>query len=88
MTEKELRRLSRAELLEMLLAQTEENERLRERLEQAEQALESRRIDIERAGSLAEASLELNQVFSAADQAARQYLENVQRLAREGRIRA
>lgn len=88
MTEKELRRLSRAELLEMLLAQTEENERLRERLEQAEQALESRRIDIEQAGSLAEASLKLNQVFSAADQAARQYLENVQRLAREGRIRA
>lgn len=29
MTDKELKRLSRAELLEMLLAQTEENERLK-----------------------------------------------------------
>lgn len=87
MTDKELRRLSRAELLEMLLAQTEENERLRERLEDAEKALEDRRIDIAKAGSLAEASLKLNDVFLAADQAARQYVENVRRLAQEGRIR-
>lgn len=88
MTEKELRRLSRAELLEMLLAQTEENENLRQRLAQAEEALENRRIDIDRAGSLAEASLRLNQVFSAADHAAQQYLENVKRLAQEGRLQA
>lgn len=88
MTDKELRRLSRAELLEMLLAQTEENERLRERLERADRALEDRRIDLARAGSLAEASLKLNNVFAAADQAAKQYVENVQRLAREGRLRA
>ena len=87
MTDKELRRLSRAELLEMLLAQTEENERLRERLEDAEKALEDRRIDIAKAGSLAEASLKLNDVFLAADQAARQYVETVRRLAQEGRIR-
>lgn len=88
MTDKELRRLSRAELLEMLLAQTEENERLRERLDEAEAALNDRRIEIERAGSLAEASLRLNKVFTAADEAARQYLENVQRMAREGRTGA
>lgn len=88
MTDKELRRLSRAELLEMLLAQTEENERLRERLDEAEAALNDRRIEIERAGSLAEASLRLNKVFTAADEAARQYLENVQRMAREGQTGA
>lgn len=88
MTDKELRRLSRAELLEMLLAQTEENERLRERLDEAEAALNDHRIEIERAGSLAEASLRLNKVFTAADEAARQYLENVQRMAREGRTGA
>lgn len=88
MTDKELRRLSRAELLEMLLAQTEENERLRERLDEAEAALNDRRIEIERAGSLAEASLRLNKVFTAADEAARQYLENVQCMAREGQTGA
>lgn len=88
MTDRELRRLSRAELLEMLLAQTEENDELRRRLEKAEKALEDRRIVVSRAGSLAEASLQLNQVFEAADRAARQYVENVQRLAREGRLSA
>lgn len=88
MTDKELRRLSRAELLEMLLAQTEENERLRKRLVEVERSLDDRRIEATRAGSLAEASLRLNGVFQAADQAANQYLENVRRLAREGRITA
>lgn len=88
MTDKELRRLSRAELLEMLLAQTEENERLRKRLVEVERSLDDRRIEASRAGSLAEASLRLNGVFQAADQAANQYLENVRRLAREGRITA
>ena len=88
MTDRELRRLSRAELLEMLLAQVEENERLKARLEEAERALEDRRLAVSRAGSLAEASLQLNEVFAAADRAARQYVENVQRLAREGRLTA
>lgn len=88
MTDRELRRLSRAELLEMLLAQVEENERLKARLEEAERALEDRRLAVSRAGSLAEASLQLNDVFAAADRAARQYVENVQRLAREGRFTA
>lgn len=88
MTDKELRRLSRAELLEMLLAQVEENEKLKARLDDAERALEDRRIAVARAGSLAEASLQLNQVFAAADHAARQYVENVQRMAREGRLTA
>lgn len=87
MTDKELRRLSRAELLEMLLAQTEENERLQAELDDAKRALEDRRIEASRAGSLAEASLKLNGVFEAADKAARQYVENVQRLAAEGRLR-
>ena len=37
MTDKELKRLSRLELLELLLTETRENERLREELEKAKQ---------------------------------------------------
>lgn len=85
MTDKELRRLSRSELLEMLIEQMEENERLRNRLEEAEADLRNRKIIIKRAGSLAEAALELNHVFQAADEAARQYLENVRLMAEEGK---
>lgn len=72
----------------MLLAQAEENEELRRRLDEAERALADRAIEVQSAGSLAEASLRLNKVFVAADQAAQQYLENVRRLAQEGRLTA
>lgn len=83
MTDKELRRLSRAELLEMLLEQMEINEDLNRQLEEAEAALEERRIAIEQAGTLAEAALTLNGVFEAADRAARQYLDNIRCMAQE-----
>ena len=84
MTEKELKRLSRAELLELLLAQTEENEKLKKRLQAAEAALSDRKIIMEKAGTMAEAALKLNGVFEAADRAARQYLENIiRRVSRE-----
>lgn len=81
MTDKELRRLKRSELLEMLIAQTEENHQLKIRLEQAEAQLRDRKIAVEKAGSLAEAALQLNHVFEAADRAAQQYLENVRCLS-------
>lgn len=88
MTDKELKRLSRRELLEMLLAQMEENEKLKQRLQEAQAALADRRIYIDEAGTLAEAALKLNGVFEAADQAARQYLENIHCIARESRDEA
>lgn len=77
MTEKELRRLSRMDLLEMLLEQSKEVERLRAELETVKKQLEDRRIMEQEAGSIAEAALRLNKVFEAAQQAADQYLENI-----------
>lgn len=85
MTEKELRRLSRRELLEMLITRTIENERLTEELQQARKELSDREFIQERAGSMAEAALQLNGVFEAADRAAREYLENIRRMAEESR---
>lgn len=85
MTEKELKHLSRAELLELLLAQTEENEKLKQELEEARAALADRRILLENCGSMAEAALKLNGVFDAVDRAVRQYLENVRRMSEESR---
>lgn len=81
MTDKELRRLRRRELLELLIVQTDENEKLRRELSRTQAELNNRRIAIEYAGSLAEAALQLNGVFEAADRAAKQYLENVRRVA-------
>lgn len=80
MTDKELRKLSRAELLEMLLIQTKEVERLKKELEEANLKLENRRILLEKSGSIAEAALALNDVFESAQRAADQYLENIRSL--------
>jgi len=77
MTEKELKKLNRAELLELLLIQTKENEKLRERLKKREEKLADRRIKIEQAGNLAEAVLAVNKVMEAAQEAAQQYLDNI-----------
>ena len=83
MTDRELRKLSRAELLELLLEESRENERLRAQLQEMNEKLADRAIRRERAGSIAEAALQLNGVFQAAEEAAAQYLENVRRLAEE-----
>ena len=80
MTDKELRRLSRADLLEMLIAQSEELREVKERLAAAETALASRIIEINNAGSIAEASLQLNGVFEAAQAACAQYTESIRSL--------
>lgn len=73
--------MSRSELLEMLIAQVEENESLRSRLKEVEAELQSRHIKLEKAGTIAEASLLLNGVLEAAEQAAAQYLENIENLS-------
>lgn len=83
MTDKELRKLSRSDLLELLISQTEENQVLKSRVEQMQNQLLDRRIAVDKAGSIAEASLQLNGVFQAAEKAAQQYLENIQRMSEE-----
>ena len=87
MTDKELKRLSRTELLELLLEQTRERERLEQRLEEAERQLADRQIRLEKAGDIAHAALEINGVMEAAQAAARQYLHNVEKLEKETRQR-
>lgn len=84
-SDKELQRLKRGELLEILLDQSRENEALKIELEEKNKIidelsskLENRRIDLKNAGSIAEASFKLNGVFEAAEKAAEQYLENLQ----------
>lgn len=74
MTEKELKKLSRAELLEMLIAQGKKLKRTEDELEKAKEELKKREIAISSSGSVAEAALKLNDIFENADKAAQQYL--------------
>lgn len=77
MTEKELKRLRRADLLELLIEQTQENLRLRQELEEARAKLADRAIRIEKSGTLAEAAAQLSGVFEAAQDACARYIENI-----------
>ncbi len=77
MTDKKLRRLRRAALIELLIEQMEKNERLEALLDEANEQLNNREITIENAGSIAEASLALNHMFASAEAAAVQYLDNI-----------
>ena len=81
MTDQELRKLKRTELLELLLTQEKENEELRRQLQEARDRLEERKLSLDEAGSIAEAAMRLNGVFETAQAAADQYLENVRSLS-------
>ena len=70
MTDQELKKLHRSDLLELLIAQEKENEQLRGQVKRLEAQLADRKLDLEKAGSIAEASLQLNGVFQAAQDAA------------------
>ena len=74
MTEKELKKLNRYQLLELLIIQTERADKLQKALEEAEQRLNNQEIEISTLGSIAEASLHLKGVFGAAQDAADMYI--------------
>ena len=81
MTEKELLKLKRSEMLEIMLAQSREIDELRKELEETKAQLEDKKIKVRKAGSLAEASLQLTNIFVEAQKAADLYVENIKRRA-------
>ena len=85
MTDKELKRLKRVDLLELLVAQTRENDRLKRELEEALGRLEERDLVLEEAGSIAEAAMRVNRVYQVAQAAVDQYIVSIQRLGAQRR---
>lgn len=77
MTEKQLRKLSRSDLLQLLVEVASENKKLKEDLAEANKELSSKRLAINNSESLAEAALRLSGVYRAADEAVKIYIENI-----------
>ncbi len=77
MTDKELRKLRREDLLQILIAQQRQIDELKDSLEQAQSKLDKRNIAIEQSGSIAEAVLRLNDVFGTAQASADQYVSEI-----------
>lgn len=80
MAELNLKKLTRRQLLELLLKQTQRADELQAQLDAANEKLNDRALMEEEAGSIAAASLKLNGVFEAAEAAAAQYLDNIEKL--------
>lgn len=83
MTEKDLKKLNRYQLLELLIVQTDRAEKLQTKLDAAETQLANRDLQISSLGSMAEASLQLKGVFQAAQDAADMYIDAAKKRAEE-----
>ncbi len=66
MTEKDLKKLKRYQLLELLVMQTARADTLQNQLDEAEQKLASREINMNDVGSIAEASMQVGELMKAA----------------------
>ena len=84
MTQKEMRNLRRSDMMKIMLEQQKKIDSLTRELAEANAKLSDRRIAINRAGSIAEASLALGNIFEEAQQAADRYLANVREQAERG----
>ena len=83
MTEKDLKKLNRYQLLELLVAQTERADQLQTRLEETQQALADKELKLSSLGSIAEATLHLTGVFQSAQEAADLYINSAKRFAKD-----
>lgn len=77
--ELDLTKLKKKELLEIMLAQGKEIDKLNARVIDLESQLAKREFEFSEIGSIAEASLAVTKIFEEAEKAANIYLDNVRR---------
>ena len=77
MTDKEFKRLSRSQLIEIIYQLQIKQEELSAENNKLSKALEDRRLLVNEAGNIAEAALEIHNVMQSAQDAADHYLEEI-----------
>ena len=77
MTDKEFKRLSRSQLIDIIYLLQLKQEELTAENEKLSKALENKRLRVSEAGSIAEAALEIHNVMQTAQDAAAHYLEEI-----------
>jgi cell division septum initiation protein DivIVA len=82
MTDKEFKRLSRSQLIDIIYQLQLKQEELTAENEKLSKALDDKRLRVSKAGNIAEAALEIHNVMQAAQDAAAHYLEEI-RMMRE-----
>ena len=77
MVTKELKKLSRRELIELIYQMKKNEQRLQEEIAALQAALQEKRIRLEEAGSIADAAVALTGLLSAAQETADLYLNEI-----------
>ncbi len=77
MTDKELRHLSRADLIEIIYELQKQSAEKDAQMQKMQTALDERTLRLSKTGSIAEAAISVNGVFEAAQAAADQYLTSI-----------
>lgn len=88
MTDREFKNLKRPELVEIIYQLQKNLEQEQKEKEELQRQLEDKHLRIEKAGSIAEAVLEINQLVEVAQRTADQYLEEVRLSQETSRIEA
>ena len=83
MTDKEFKRLSRAQLIEIIYQLQLQIDKLSEQTQKLESELADKRIRLSNAGNIADAALEINNCFRGAQNAAEQYLNEIKAIREE-----
>jgi cell division septum initiation protein DivIVA len=83
MTDKEFKRLSRAQLIDIIYQLQLQIDKLNEEKQELESELADKRLRLSNAGNIAEAALEMNDCFRSAQNAAEQYLNEIKAIREE-----
>ena len=83
MTDKEFKRLSRAQLIEIIYQLQLQIDKLSEQTQKLESELADKRLRLSNAGNIADAALEINNCFRSAQNAAEQYLNEIKAIREE-----
>ncbi len=77
MTDKEFRRLKRSDLIEIIYEYQKNEEKLNDEIKSLKKKLDLQEMKISKAGSIADAVLELSGIFETAQKTADKYLQKV-----------
>lgn len=83
MTDKEFKRLGRAQLIDIIYQLQLQLDQLSEEKQELEKALEDKRLRLDSVGNIAEAALVMNDCFRNAQAAAEQYVNEIKTLREE-----
>lgn len=83
MTDKEFKRLTRSQLIDIIYQFQLQIDKLTEQNQELERELADKRLRLSKVGNIADAALEINNCFRSAQNAAEQYLNEIKAIREE-----